>query len=112
MSILSDSQASQISGWNAKTVTASETIAPQNDKSYVRRPEHPPLAYITIPQLLLDAVSRFGARDAAVFHKQGIRMSYYDLGRAVDELASGLLALGLDKGDRWESGHLTALSGF
>ena len=27
-------------------------------------------------------------------------MSYYDLGRAVDELASGLLALGLDKGDR------------
>jgi fatty-acyl-CoA synthase len=100
MSILSESQASRISGWDAKTVTASETIAPQNDQSYVRGPAHPPLAYITIPQLLHDAVSRFGPRDAAVFREQGIRMSYFDLDRAVDELASGLLALGLDKGDR------------
>jgi fatty-acyl-CoA synthase len=60
MSILSESQASRISGWDAKTVTACETIAPQNDQSYVRGPAHPPLAYITIPQLLHDAVSRFG----------------------------------------------------
>ncbi|OED49264.1 AMP-binding protein [Rhodobacteraceae bacterium (ex Bugula neritina AB1)] len=68
--------------------------------SYVRGPTTPPLAYITIPQLLRNAVSRFGPREAAVFPEQGIRMTYYDLDRAVDELASGLLALGLGKGDR------------
>ena len=100
MSILRESQAMRISGWDSKTETASDITAPQDGHSYVRGPSTPPLAYITIPKLLRDAVSRFGPRDAAVFREQGIRMSYYDLDRAVDELASGLLALGLEKGDR------------
>ena len=100
MSILGESLAGRISNWGSATETATETIAPLDGQSYVRGPSHPPLAYITIPQLLRNAVSRFGPRDAAVFHEQGIRMSYYDLDRAVDELASGLLALGLEKGDR------------
>lgn len=100
MSILNESLATRISDWQSNTETPMETIAPLDGQSYVRGPSHPPLAFITIPQLLRDAVSRFGPRDAAVFHEQGIRMSYYDLDRAVDELASGLLALGLKKGDR------------
>ncbi|WP_299669012.1 AMP-binding protein [uncultured Ruegeria sp.] len=100
MSILSESLAARISEWDARTEPIGDITVPLDGKSYVRGPMTPPLAYITIPQLLRDAVSRFGPREAAVFYEQGIRMSYYDLDRAVDELASGLLALGLEKGDR------------
>ena len=100
MSILNESLARRISDWEARTDAPTETIAPKDGLSYVRGPSEPPLAYVTIPQLLSGAVSRFGPRDAAVFCEQGVRMSYYDLDRAVDEVASGLLALGLGKGDR------------
>ncbi|WP_243613369.1 AMP-binding protein [Shimia aestuarii] len=100
MSILNESLATRISDWSSESGAAVHSIAPQDGQSYVRGPATPPLAYITIPQLLRDAVSRFGPRDAVVFCEQGIRLSYYDLDRAVDELASGLLALGLEKGDR------------
>ncbi|MCV2891171.1 AMP-binding protein [Ruegeria aquimaris] len=100
MSILSESLSSRISGWDTTTEAAPETLAPQGGMSYVRGPSNPPLTYITIPQLLREAISRFGPREALVFCEQGIRLSYYDLDRAVDELASGLLALGLEKGDR------------
>ena len=99
MSILNESLATRISDWAPQTEKTTDTIAPQDGQSYVRGPSTPPLAYITIPQLLRDAVSRFGPRDAVVFSEQNIRLSYYDLDRAVDELASGLLALGLEKGD-------------
>ena len=100
MSILTESLADRISSWTSTADTSAETIAPANGLSYVRGPSHPPLAYATIPQLLREAVSRFGPRDAAVFCEQGARLSYYDLDHAVDELASGLLALGLSKSDR------------
>ena len=100
MSILNESLASRVAEWAPESVPTMESIAPQDGQSYVRGPSTPSLAYITIPQLLRDAVSRFGPRDAAIFPEQGIRLSYYDLDRAVDELASGLLALGLTKGDR------------
>ncbi|MDE4174634.1 AMP-binding protein [Phaeobacter sp. PT47_59] len=100
MSILSESQAARISDWDFRTETLVGTTAPQDGQSYVQGPLQPSLAYITIPQLLREAVSRFGPREAAVFPEQDLRLSYYDLDRAVDELASGLLALGLEKGDR------------
>ncbi|SDE49925.1 AMP-binding protein [Ruegeria marina] len=100
MSILSESLSSRISGWDTTTEVGPETLAPQGGMSYVRGPSSPPLTYITIPQLLREAVSRFGPREAMVFCEQGKRLNYYDLDRAVDELASGLLALGLEKGDR------------
>ena len=100
MSILSESRAVRVPDQDTPIETSGDVTALQGGDSYVRGPTTPPLAYITIPQLLRDAVSRFGPRDAAVFHEQGLRISYYDLDRAVDELASGLLALGLDKGDR------------
>ncbi len=100
MSILNESLASRIAEWNNATPEAPDASAPVDGMSYVRGPSAPPLAYVTIPRLLRDAVSRFGPREALVFCQQGIRMSYYDLDRAVDELASGLLALGLEKGDR------------
>jgi fatty-acyl-CoA synthase len=53
---------------------------------------------VTIPQLLRDAVSRFGARDALIFPEQ--RLTYTGFASAVDALAAGFLTLGLEKGDR------------
>ena len=54
----------------------------------------------TIPQIFAETVSRFGPREAAVFCQFGKRYTYYDLDREVDAFASGLLALGLETGDR------------
>ncbi len=59
-----------------------------------------PLRFITIPQQLDKTVSRHGSRDAAVFDATGVRLSWYDLKRQADELAAGLLALGLRRGNR------------
>ena len=75
-------------------------LAPSDGRSHVRGPSFPPLVHSTIPDFLQDAVARHGPRDAVVFREQGIRMSYAEFGRATDNLAMGLMALGLRKGDR------------
>ena len=77
-----------------------EITAPVDGRSFVRGPDQPPLANITIPQLLRQTAARFGQRDAVVFSEQGVRLSYAEFERAVDEVAAGFLALGLVKGDR------------
>ena len=100
MSILNESLATKISSFSISSETSDHDLLPQGGLSYVRGPTNPQLVFATIPQLLRDAVSRFGPRDAAVFCDSGIRMTYYDLDRAVDRLATGFLALGLNKGDR------------
>jgi fatty-acyl-CoA synthase len=46
------------------------------------------------------AVAAFGERDALIVPHQGVRMTYAELGEAVDWTARGLAALGLRKGDR------------
>src|SRR4029078_4932523 len=56
--------------------------------------------FITLWQQLEKTVSRHGARDAAVFDAENLRLSWYDLKRRADELAAGLLALGLRRGNR------------
>lgn len=71
---------------------------PKNGLSYVKGPEYRQLASVTIPQLLRDAVSRFGARDALIFPEH--RLTYTGFASAVDALAAGFLTLGLEKGDR------------
>ncbi|WP_164659526.1 AMP-binding protein [Tropicibacter sp. Alg240-R139] len=79
---------------------AARPAAPAGGLSLVKGPVTPDLMRKTIPQLLRDAVEAFGERDAAVFCEQGVRVSYEQLAAAVDELAAGLLAIGLSKGDR------------
>jgi fatty-acyl-CoA synthase len=59
-----------------------------------------PLLGETIGANLERTVARFGDRDAVVSCHQGVRMSYADFDAAVDRVASGLLAAGLQKGDR------------
>lgn len=101
MTILNESLAGRIRGFGqGQTGESRALLAPQDGRAYVRGPETPALRYVTIPQMLRETVSKFGPRDAAVFTETGVRLSYYDLDREVDKLASGLLALGLDKGDR------------
>ena len=78
----------------------SGTTAPVDGLSHVKGPLTPALANITIPQMLHDTVARFGNRDAVVFSETGTRMTYRAFNRLVDKLAAGLLALGLEKGDR------------
>jgi fatty-acyl-CoA synthase len=102
MSILNESLAHKI---GASDVTQSGSngaagAAPADGQSYVTGTKEPDLRYITISTLLRETVSRFGPRDAFVFSESGLRLSYYDFDRDVDALASGFLALGLEKGDR------------
>tara|TARA_R110002072_G_scaffold66201_3_gene163320 strand:- start:378 stop:2135 length:1758 start_codon:yes stop_codon:yes gene_type:complete len=99
MTILNESIADRIQNFGfAPDTGQSVDLSPKNGKSFVQGPTQPALAFATIPQLLRDAVSRYGPRDALIFPEA--RLSYYDLDRTVDSLASGLLALGLTKGDR------------
>ena len=100
MSILNERLDGTITNFGHAETSTGNAARPLDGQSYLQGATTPALAYVTIPQLLRETVSRFGPRDALVFADQGIRMSYYELDRAVDELASGLLALGLNKGDR------------
>ncbi|WP_415774782.1 AMP-binding protein [Sneathiella sp. P13V-1] len=72
---------------------------PQKGLSYVQGRSDSELRYMTIPEMFREAVSRFGPREALVFKETGERFSYYDFDREIDALASGLLAMGLEKGD-------------
>lgn len=76
------------------------TGLPENGKSYLRGALMPPLARVSIPQMLRDTVVQFGAHDAVVFVEQNIRLTYQELEVSVNQLAVGFLALGLVKGDR------------
>ncbi len=79
---------------------ASTFIAPRDGLSHVSGDRSAPLLERTIPQMLAEAVHRQGPRDAAVFLAQDKRFSWDEFGEAVDAFAAGLVALGLEKGDR------------
>lgn len=102
MSILSESLADRIALPLAAQGAPEDAalLRPQGGRSYVAGHRSPPLQFITVPQLLRQAVARFGPRDAVVFPAQGLRLTWYDLDRRVDQLAAGFLALGLGRGDR------------
>jgi fatty-acyl-CoA synthase len=102
MSILNESLAIKlgVQGVSGRALADIETGAPHNGVSYVKGDTDVELRYITIPQLLSETVSRFGPRDALVFSNTGKRYTYYDFDREIDALASGFLAMGMEKGDR------------
>jgi len=68
--------------------------------SYVHGGSQEPLQFITIGGALESAVRRWGDRTAVVARHQNIRWSFRELDEAATELAAGLLALGLEPGDR------------
>ena len=69
-------------------------------ESHVAGETDPPLLEDTIPAALARAVANWGGREALVVRQQGIRWSWADLAREADAFAAGLLALGLEKGER------------
>src|SRR5271165_1142807 len=69
-------------------------------QSYVHGASSTPLIGETIGRLLRRVVSEGPERPALVTRHQGVRWTYADLLRRSEDLAIGLRALGLEKGDR------------
>jgi fatty-acyl-CoA synthase len=68
--------------------------------SYVHGSAGPPLLSATIGAFLDDVVAQKGDREALVSVRQGVRLTYAELKAEADAFATGLLALGLEPGDR------------
>ena len=68
--------------------------------SYASGASSTPLLGETIGASLERTVSRFADAEALVSRHQGLRFTYGQLNEAVDLLARGLLAAGIEKGDR------------
>ena len=75
-------------------------LRPRQGRSHVRGDPFMPLWNKTIPELLAETVEQAGDSDAAIFTAEQLRWSWRDLANVADQLASGLLALGLRRGDR------------
>ncbi|MEM7059496.1 MAG: AMP-binding protein [Pseudomonadota bacterium] len=75
-------------------------VVPENGLSHVKGPTDRPLLEATIPDFMAEVVRRHGDRPAAVFSQTGDRWTYTEFAAKVDQMAAGLLSLGLYKGDR------------
>ncbi len=69
-------------------------------QSYIHGVSLDRLRGITVGGLLSESARRFPDNEALVVPYQGVRWSYAELDRRVDGLAAGLVALGLEPGDR------------
>jgi fatty-acyl-CoA synthase len=67
---------------------------------HVRGADAPPLLEITIGEALDEAARRWPKRPALIVPFQDVRWTWSELDRRADALAAGLLALGLEPGDR------------
>lgn len=68
--------------------------------SYVHGAHDVPLIGDTIGDFLTNIVARYADNDALVVPHQGVRWTYREFDERVTRLAAGLLALGLEPGDR------------
>jgi fatty-acyl-CoA synthase len=68
--------------------------------SYVHGASQTPLIGATIGEFFDRTVAQFGGRDALIVRHQEIRWSWWELKQGVDDFAAGLLALGLEPGER------------
>jgi fatty-acyl-CoA synthase len=75
-------------------------IDPDSAYSYARGADSPPLLQETIGANLDRTVARFPDREALSSCAQQQRFTYAQLAAAVDDVARGLIAAGLDPGDR------------
>ena len=78
-------------------------------KSYFHRGGNSPLLGQTIPEHFTDIVYRFPDHEALVCIPQHQRLNYSELFLQIEQLARGLIAIGLAKGDRigiWSTNNL------
>jgi fatty-acyl-CoA synthase len=68
--------------------------------SYAHRSSATPLLFETLGRSLDKAAARWPEQEAVVVRDQGIRITFAELCRQADRLAAGLIALGLQPGDR------------
>jgi fatty-acyl-CoA synthase len=68
--------------------------------SWVKGAEAPPLLEKTIGEALDEAAANWGQRSALVSRHQGLRWTWAELNARADAVAAGLLAMGLQPGDR------------
>ena len=73
---------------------------PQDGSAHVKGATDLPLSDATIPAMLAHSVMRFAERPAVVFAEQNVRWTWAQFNAEVDRFAAGLLALGLQGGDR------------
>lgn len=68
--------------------------------SYFKGANEPGLVDETIGQRLAKTVAKFPERQALISRHQGIRWTYREYAENIERLATGLLALGIEPGDR------------
>ncbi|KAG7280671.1 hypothetical protein CRUP_023290 [Coryphaenoides rupestris] len=68
--------------------------------SYAHGTSSRSLRHSTIAETLLQSVERWPDREALVFLQEGVRKNFAEFQQDVDQTAAGLLALGLQRGDR------------
>ncbi|MCA8944226.1 MAG: AMP-binding protein [Planctomycetes bacterium] len=77
--------------------------------SYCHRGDAEPLRWNTTDEVFRETVRRHGDNEAIVAVADGFRRTYTELDRDVDALARGLVALGIEPGDRvgvWSTNHI------
>jgi fatty-acyl-CoA synthase len=58
------------------------------------------LRSLTLGQILDDAIAKHPDNDAVVYADRDFRLTYREFGEVVDQVAKGLMALGVDKGEK------------
>jgi fatty-acyl-CoA synthase len=81
------------------TLTGAQ-IEPRDGRSYVRGATDIALSEATVSRHLLETVRRFPDRPAVVFREQNVRWTWREFADQIDALATALLALGVQPGDR------------
>lgn len=69
-------------------------------ESYAKGATEPPLLEQTIGENLEATVARFGDREALVVPHQDIRQTWSEFNETVDQVARGLMGMGIEAGDR------------
>ncbi len=62
--------------------------------------DRPALRAITLGQMLDEAIAQYPDNEAVVYVDRNFRLTYREFGKLVDEVAKGLMALGVQKGEK------------
>ncbi|CAN9508676.1 unnamed protein product [Ophioblennius macclurei] len=75
-------------------------VVPTLTSSYIHGTSDTPLLHATVGELLTRMAEKQPDKEAVVFMEDGIRKTFAEFHRDVDQAAAGLMAIGMTKGDR------------